>query len=187
MADTKALRATRAPKPPEQPPEAPEAPEAPKAVKPPKVPRGKRRLIVIAATAVIVLGGGGVTAFWATHRTASAEEDSKPASTAVEHGLVSLEPFVVNLADQGGSRFLRVSVRLIVESVEEAERLKESDVALTRARSAILELLTEQTAERLVTAEGKAALKEAIGTKLEPVLEGTKVVDVLFSDFVVQF
>lgn len=162
-------------------------PEPPKPPKRPKASGGRRRLIVIALAAVIVVGGGGVTVFWATYRTAGAVPASKPAAKPAEYGLVTLEPFVVNLADQGGLRFLRVSVRLIVESVEQAEHLQKGDVALTRARSAILELLTQQTAEHLVTAEGKAALKEAIGRKLEPVLEGTKVVDVLFSDFVVQF
>jgi len=170
-----------------KPPRSPKSPKSPKPAKPLKASGGRRRLIVIALAAVIVLAGGGVTAFWATHQTAGAAAASKPASKPAEHGLVTLEPFVVNLADQGGSRFLRVSIRLIVESVAQAEHLQKGDVALTRARSAILELLTEQTAEHLVTAEGKVALKAAIGRKLEPVLEGTKVVDVLFSDFVVQF
>lgn len=138
---------------------------------------------MIAFVAVVILGGAGVTAFWATYHTSS----EAPTPTSAERGLISLEPFVVNLADPGGSRFLRVSVRVIVESVEQAERIKKSDVMLTRARSAILELLTQQTADQLVTAEGKAALKAAIAEKIEPMLEETKVVDVLFSDFVVQF
>ena len=149
----------------------------------PKASGGKSRLIIIIVAAVAVLGGGGATAFFMTRGPASAPAAPKP----VEHGLVSLEPFVVNLAAQGGSRFLRVSVRLIVESALKAEHLQKNEVALTRARSAILELLTQQTADHLVTAEGKVALKESISEKLEPVLEETKVLDVLFSDFVVQF
>ena len=56
-----------------------------------------------------------------------------------------------------------------------------------RVRSTILELLTQQTADQLVTPEGKAALKKAIGEHLETLLEDTEVTDVLFSDFVVQF
>jgi flagellar FliL protein len=164
----------------------PEPSQPPKPSQPAKVSGGRRRLIVIALAAVIVVGGG-VAAFWATSRSAGAAAASKPAPKPVEHGLVTLEPFVVNLADHGGSRFLRISVRLVVESVAQAEHLQKSNVALTRARSAILDLLTQQMAEHLVTAKGKAELKEAISKKLEPVLEETKVVDVLFSDFVVQF
>jgi flagellar FliL protein len=153
---------------------------------PAPAPRKKRRLLFIALAAVLVLGGGGgVTAYWATRRT-PAGGDAKP-NKVTEPGLISLEPFVVNLADQGGARFLRVSVRLIVESPEQAEKIQKSDVALMRARSSILEVLTQQTADRLVTVEGKAALKNAIVERMKTVLEGTTVMDVLFSDFVVQF
>ena len=60
-------------------------------------------------------------------------------------------------------------------------------VVVSRIRSEILELLTQQTGAALVTPEGKAALKTAIGARLAPVLEGGKVIDVLFSEFVVQF
>lgn len=164
----------------------PEPSQPPTPSEPPKATGGRRRLIVITLAAVIVVGGG-VTAFWATSRSAGAATAAKPASTPAEHGLVTLEPFVVNLADHGGSRFLRISVRLVVESVAQAEHLQKGNVAMTRARSAILDLLTQQMADHLVTATGKAELREAISKKLERVLEETKVVDVLFSDFVVQF
>jgi flagellar FliL protein len=137
----------------------------------------------VALALLVVLAGGGVAVVWATRRPAGVAAAPRPAEPA----LVSLEPFVVNLADQGGTRFLRVSVRLIVGSVEEAARVRKNEVALLRARSAILELLTQQTAERLITAEGKSALKQAIAARLAPMLEGITVVDVLFSDFVVQF
>jgi len=153
---------------------------------PAPVPRKTRRSLLIAIAAVLVLGaGGGVTAYWAARR-APAGGDAKP-HEAADAGLISLEPFVVNLADQGGAHFLRVSIRLIVESPAQAEKIQKNDVTLLRARSAILELLTRQTGDRLVTAEGKAALKQAIATRLATVLTGTTVLDVLFTDFVVQF
>ena len=54
-------------------------------------------------------------------------------------------------------------------------------------RSAILELLTQQSAPALVTPEGKTALKDAIKARTNPLLADQKVLDVLFSEFVVQF
>jgi flagellar FliL protein len=161
----------------------PAIPATPDSQPGPKKTGGKRRLLLVVLALVVVLGGGGAAVVWAMRRPAGAAAAPRPA----EHALVSLEPFVVNLADQGGTRFLRVSVRLIVGSLEEAERVQKNEVALLRARSAILELLTQQTAERLVTAAGKSALKQAIAARLAAVLEGITVVDVLFSDFVVQF
>jgi flagellar FliL protein len=162
--------------------------EAPATAAPAAAPKKKSRLLFVILAAVLVLGaGGGVTAYWATHRATGAAEGEAAPRKAGDPGLISLEPFVVNLADQGGSRFLRVSVRLITESPEQAEKIQKSDVTLMRARSSILEVLTQQTADRLVTAAGKAALKQALLERTKTVLEGATVIDVLFSDFVVQF
>jgi flagellar FliL protein len=160
-------------------------PKSPAQEAPPPPAKKKRgRLIVFLFVGVVVLVGGAVTArMLLARKAASPDAPAKP----VEHGLLTLEPFVVNLADPGVSRFLRVSVRLIVGTAAQAEEIQKNDVTLTRIRSAILELLTQQTADRLVTAEGKTALKLAIATRASEIVEGTTVTDVLFSDFVVQF
>ena len=91
------------------------------------------------------------------------------------------------LADPSGSRYLRTSLKLVVADEKKAEELAKNEVVVTRARSAILELLTTQTADELVTADGKAALKKAICERVSPLTGGSEVTDVLFSDFVVQF
>ena len=157
------------------PTETPETPETPK--------KSSKRVLIV-GLAALVLAGGGTAAAWRMTRHAAPGAET---ATEVEHGLVSFEPFVVNLADQGGSRFLRVSVRLVVGSAADAEKIQKSDVALMRVRTAIIELLTQQTADKLVTVEGKDALKKAMAARVEPLLQHAKVTDVLFSDFVVQF
>jgi flagellar FliL protein len=157
---------------------------------PAKTKGGKSRLLIMALAVLVVLGGGGAAAFYILHKPA---QPGQPVAEVVvvkkvtEPGLLTLEPFTVNLADKGGSRFLRLSVRLVISSPEEAEKAQKNKVVVERIRSSILELLTQQTAEPLVTPEGKAALKEAIIEHVKTVLEDTKVTDVLFSDFVVQF
>lgn len=148
---------------------------------------GKSKLLLFALVGVVVLGGGGVGAFFMMRRGAS---EAKPVEKKVEAnkgGVVSFEPFVVNLADGGGSRFLRLTVRLVIDEAEEAEKISKSEVMVARTRSAILELLTEQTSDKLVTSEGKTELKKAILEHASHVVEPAKVSDVLFSDFVVQF
>ena len=47
--------------------------------------------------------------------------------------------------------------------------------------------IAQQTAGALITAEGKTALKKAVIERVSPIFEKTKVTDVLFSEFVVQF
>lgn len=152
----------------------------------PEVPKKKsRKPLMIGAVAIVLIAGGG-GAFWYM-RPAAATADAAPSHAAVERGSIPFDPFVVNLADSGASRFLRVTLSLLVEDVETAAHLKENPVAIMQARSAVLELLTLQTSDRLATPDGKATLKKAIADRIFTVMDGLKVVDVLFSDFVIQF
>lgn len=145
--------------------------------------RGKGLMLVLL---VLLMGAGGGGAYWWLSRTPGVE--AAPRETPLSaRGLVPFEPFMVNLADGGGSRFLKVNLQLVLDSPKSAGRVMSTAVVISRIRSEILELLTEQNGASLVTAEGKAALKAAIAERIEPVLEGGKVIDVLFSEFVVQF
>jgi flagellar FliL protein len=152
---------------------------------------GVLKWIVITLVVLLVLGGaGGAAAWWFYLRPQAAAPDAaaqEKASKPHGDGIVPMEQFLVNLADKDSQRFLRVTLRLVVDTKEEAKEIAEDEVAKTRLRSAILELLTQQTADSLTTAEGKAQLKKAIAERTTPVLGGKKVLDVLFTDFVVQF
>lgn len=160
------------------------ADEAEKTDKEVKKKSGGLLKIIIAAVVVLALGGG---AAWYFLRGGPAEAKEKAAPPLAERGLVTFEPFLVNLADEGGNRFLKANIQLVVESAEEAKHVEETPVIGGHLRSAILELLTQQTAPVLVTTEGKEALKHAIKEHTAPVLGEDKVLDVLFAEFVVQF
>jgi flagellar FliL protein len=137
------------------------------------------------ALALLLAGGGG--AWWFLSGQPAAAAEAEPVEEAPEPGAaVTLDPFVVNLADPGAARFLRLSLALVVDE-EHAAEVGESAVTKARIRSAIIELLTEQTADRLITPAGKAELKSAIGERASHAVEGMHVSDVLFTEFVVQF
>jgi flagellar FliL protein len=148
--------------------------------------KGGIKIIIIAAVAVVLLGGAG-GAFWWMRRAAPQVEAAPPEPKPAERGVVPFDPFVVNLADTGGSRYLRISVQLVVPSAEEAEKVHKTAALLMQARSAILEQLTQQTSDVIATAEGKAHLKDAIKEHTKDALGEIKVIDVLFSDFVIQY
>lgn len=150
----------------------------------PAHPKGRRLPLLAGITVLVLAAGGGM--YWFLQKPAAAEA-AAPAEPAPERGLVSFDPFVVNLADKGAARFLRVSMQLVVKDAGQAAEMEESKVALMQARSTMLEVLTTQTSEVLVTPEGKAQLRAAIIEKLGHAVEEVEVVDVLFSDFVVQF
>ena len=158
--------------------ELPKLPDGP----PPKKKSGLMKKLMLPLVMLIILGGAG--GWWMTRGKAH-EEPAEPPLEA--RGLLSFEPFLVNLADPGGARFLKVTVQLVVASEAEAKHIEHKAVVLMHLRSAILELLTVQQADTLVTAEGKKALKEAIKARVAPDLPHQKVMDVLFSEFVVQF
>jgi flagellar FliL protein len=173
--------------------------------------KSKKKTFLIIGLVVILAAAGGGAAYWKFGMVAaSAEEsaddsggkhagDAKPKAKAkakkdaAEHevpedpGMVPFEPFLVNLADEGGQSYLRVTLSLLVGSEEEAKALEAKPVTLTRLRSALLEVLATQTAEQVSTAEGKVALKHAITEKVDSLELDIEVHDVLFSDFVVQY
>jgi flagellar protein FliL len=155
----------------------------PVAEAPAKKKKGKGFLLMVL---VVVLAGGGGGAYWWLSRTPGIEAAPREIPLS-ERGLVPFEPFMVNLADGGGNRFLKVTLQLVLADAASADSVQGAPVVVSRIRSEILELLTQQQAAVLVTPEGKAALKTAIGERLAPVLEGGKVIDVLFSEFIVQF
>lgn len=155
----------------------------------PAAPKKKSKLVPILLTVglVVVAGGGGAGAYWYFNRSAetgdakAAEPETPPAP-----GMVEMEPFVVNLADPGGQRFIRVAMRLLTYDEEQAAEIKEDEVAKTKLRSALLDLLSMQMADGLVTPEGKAALKKAIAERAAHAVHELKVTDVLFVEFIVQ-
>jgi flagellar FliL protein len=162
-----------------------ETPTAEAAAAPAKKGRGKLIPIVIA---VLLLGGGGGGAYWYfVARPAAAGKEAAPPPKPEPTGVATFEPFVVNLADPGGGRFLRVNLALVVKNEEEAKELGENPVVKARIRSSLIELLAQQTSDRLVTPDGKVALKHAIKEQVEHAAHEVEVADVLFSEFVVQF
>jgi flagellar protein FliL len=155
------------------------------APKPLKSKKGGAMKWLVIGSLFIVLGGAGAAWWMLGASTTEAAEASEPELST--RGVFAFEPFLVNLADEGGQRFLKATVSLVVESPEEAKHIEEMPVIVAHVRSAIIEVLTQQKAPALVTPDGKTALKQAIKERTSPLMPNKKVLDVLFSEFVVQF
>lgn len=158
----------------------------------PAAAKSKGKLFVIVGAVVVLAGAGGGGYWWWSHRApadakAEAKVEEPSEAEAEDAGVVSFEPFVANLADEGGTRFVRASMKLVVSGAEKAKEVDENAVYRAQLQSAILEILTVHTAEQLVTPEGKAALKKEILARAVKVVRIAKVTDVLFTEFVVQF
>jgi flagellar FliL protein len=154
-----------------------------------KAPAKKKSKLVpiLIVVAVLLLGGGGGAWYMLRASTPEGAPAAEPTRKLSEHGLVKFEPFVVNLADEGNQRFLRASIQLVVDTPEEAKEFEEKPVLTMGARDAIVNTLSEQTSNQLGTAEGKVKLRETLKEHLSAALKEIEVVDVLFSDFVIQY
>jgi flagellar FliL protein len=109
---------------------------------------------------------------------------------------VALEPLLVNLSDAGGSSYLRVAMTLRVADVaekkgakakgEKDKEEKSSDEAIAAVRDTVLTVLGRQTADDLLAADGKDHLKLALKAGFAEHNADLKVIDVFFTDFLVQ-
>lgn len=99
-----------------------------------------------------------------------------------------MEPFVVNLADPGSRRYLRLNLKLELKKPGESEPLLEA--RMPQVRDAVLMLLSGKTTDQLLSVEGKAALREELIGKLNTVLKkkGLKkaVKNLYFTEFLIQ-
>ncbi|MDR2338263.1 MAG: flagellar basal body-associated FliL family protein [Deltaproteobacteria bacterium] len=95
--------------------------------------------------------------------------------------LLSLKTFVVNL--QVANRFLKVDMQL---EFEDAHKIEKVNKEIPRLRDAIIRILTNKTANELLTVEGKDILREDIIKVSNITLGGEEVIDVYFTDFVIQ-
>jgi flagellar protein FliL len=144
----------------------------------------KSRALLFIVLGLVVVGGAGGGGFWYWKHSANAQGAPKPEKEAT--GVLSLEPFVVNLADREASRFLRATIKFVVEDEDVAEEIDKHPVKKSAVRSAVIEVLSAQVSAKLVTPEGKAELKKLLSERATAVLH-TEIRDVLFTDFVVQF
>lgn len=160
---------------------------------PAPVKKSRLKTVLVLVGGLLVLGGGAAGGgYWwmARNGAAAANSGEKPEEhekIGPHSGIIALEQFTVNLSDKDASRFLRATVHLVIDEGTEAAEIQENALKVMRLRSTILELLTLQTSEKVTTPEGKTELKEEIAKRSSAILKPVKVVDVLFSDFVVQF
>ena len=167
----------------------------------------KKLIMIVAAVAVILLGAGG---FFVLNGKASpdggdggdhAAEDSGHGgghgkSDKGGHGgggghggdegaassFVPLDPFIVNLQDNSGTRYLKVTVNLELASgsPDELEAYK------AKIRDSLIILLSSKSYSDIGTVEGKYRMRDEIVARVNQYLKDSKVETAYFTEFVIQ-
>ena len=101
-------------------------------------------------------------------------------------GIISLDPFLVNLADMDSIRFLRATFQLGMAEVMKEAPAKDS-IEMATMRDIIGDVLSSKTSEQIMTPTGKENLREEIRVLINDRLPKNRVAEVFIVDFVVQF
>ena len=118
--------------------------------------------------------------FWVTNAEGKKEKDTERRSQGY---IYSMDPFIVNLADQGRPRYLKI--KMSIES-QEVKVNEEYEKRLPQLRDSILTVLSSKTYGEISDSEGKNKLREEIILKLNRLLRGFQVRTIYFTEFMIQ-
>jgi flagellar FliL protein len=151
-------------------------------------------LVVVASS----VGAGGIVYYLARSGHLPISHISSPkaeSSIALATHAMVLEPLLVNLADSGGNSYLKISMTLrVLDTVErggqkEREQTTEgkgATVAMAAVRDTTLTVLGKQTSDGLLAPDGKEHLRTALRAAFAEHNADLKVMDIYFTDFLVQ-
>lgn len=152
-------------------------------------------LIAMLAGAVIAsMGFGGALYYLARSGRLFMRKVSVSKSVATVDAptrLLVLDPLLVNLADEGESTYLKLSITLQVEDSvatkdSKTASNKSGDDVVAAVRDTALTILGQETANNLLAQDGKEHLKAELLKALNEHNPGIKVKKILFTDFLVQ-
>jgi flagellar protein FliL len=150
--------------------------------------KGGRGKLLIIVLVVVLLGGGGAAAWFLgfiPHGADKAEakeevqEHHKPAVGA----LLPMDPFIANLADEDGKRYLKASLQVEFFGDKVPE---EFSARVPQMRDLLLTLFTSKLFSEIRTPQGKAVLRDEIINRMNRTLNHDLVKAVYFTEFIVQ-
>ena len=144
----------------------------------------RKKLIIFIIILLIFVSVGAVSFVWNKTSFFSSQAEKVPENNSeVIRSVYSLDTFIVNLADKGGRRFLRVTMDL---ELKDESLAGEIDKRLSQIRDSILMIIPTKRFEDINSVEGKIALSDEIMTKLNSFLKDGSITNIYFVDFVIQ-
>ncbi len=154
--------------------------------------KSKKMLIIIVAAVVVLLGGGAAAFFLLTgdepEAVATPAPEAPPTATAPGAAgaigpMVEIEPFIINILDDDGTRYLKAAITLEANNEPVVEEINQR---MPQIRDAILLLVGNKTFGELADLQGKLQLRSEIRERLNKILTGGRVQKIYFTEFVVQ-
>lgn len=156
--------------------------------------KGSAKKWIIIGVVVLLLGGGGYAAwdlFLAEKLSGNGDFETEEVATKKSRkkddkfGIIyALEPFIVNLLDKEGKRYLKAKIEFELEGGEEVKEIINQRVP--QLRDAILMLLTSKAFADISKPDGKLQLKNEMIVRINQLLPGAGVRTLYFTEFVIQ-
>lgn len=143
---------------------------------------GKGLMVVLFILGLIVLGAatfGGVYLFMKTNKTVSAQQ------VVVEQSYVDLEEMTINLADEGGKKYLRCQIS-IGHDKSNKKVAKEIETNKSVIQDTINFYFKGQESEYVNDVNNKEKIKEDLMENINKELQKGKITDLRFKNIIVQ-
>ncbi|RLB12949.1 MAG: hypothetical protein DRG39_00540 [Deltaproteobacteria bacterium] len=152
-------------------------------------------LLILQGITLIALAGMGVLLFLNSQKASApvkmtqstqAKPEIKKEIKEVkkeEEVTCTLDPFIVNLMDEGGRRYLRVKMDLVLSSKNAEDEIKKKTAEI---RDAIIMTLSGKRFNDIATFEGKARLRNELKENINKILACGKILNIYFTEFVIQ-
>ncbi len=151
--------------------------------------KGNNKLLLIIAAAVLAIGAAAGAYFLGSSKAGAnpapvSSEVSTSSSGSLERvgPMVDVEPFIVNILDDDGTRYLKAAITLETEGMAKDEIQKR----MPQLRDAILLVAGNKTYNELRDLQGKLQLRAELLGRLNEILKDTRVKRIYFTEFVVQ-
>ena len=162
-------------------------------VQPQAVKKKGKMMLLVPVVLILLVGlvfGGVKMGFVSIPGMTSAKEDpveaKKPEEPKTESGMgfiYSMKPFIVNLADDSGSRYLKVKFEMELNSKDLVPEIEKRMPQLT---DSVIMLLSSRKYEDIVTYEGKDRMRNEIMLRLNSFLSTGSIRKIYFTEFVMQ-
>ena len=144
-------------------------------------------LIIIIVAVLLVLGGGGGAAYYFLFKSESAADGKSSTAKPVPQVVVffPMDPFIVNLADNEGERYMKLVLQL---ELSDQKMLPDVKLLNPKMRDTILDLLSAKTYKEMIDPLGKQRLRDEIAMRMNMTINSPngKVLKVYFTEFIIQ-
>ncbi|MGA1823024.1 MAG: flagellar basal body-associated protein FliL [bacterium] len=150
-----------------------------------------KKLLFILIPVFLILVGAGIFGYLRFAPKDDAKANEKEIAKKKEkekdeekiYPIIPMSPFVVNLAGEAGSRYLKIDIQLEIDNPKTEEEIALRNPVI---RDSILILLSSQKFSDINDAKGKILLRKEITQRINGILKKGKVLQTYFSEFVVQ-